>query len=191
MPDRGWWGSRRWTAARAEHRAVLADFMTLVHRVPAAAWQAPLAPGKWSPAALTLHVIHAYEFGRDAAQGKSGMRLRVPALAAWVARHLLLPVLLARRRFPRGAESPPEVVPDLSAARSLTPAQAIERLEHTAHSAEAALAHAGAQGARAPRVVHAYFGALSPLQAQRLLTAHTRHHAQQLATSGSLHRTTE
>lgn len=185
VTHRGSSRSRRWTAAQAEHREVLAQFVALVQRVPAAAWQAPLAPGKWSPSALTLHVIHAYEFGRDAAQGHAGMRLRVPALAAWVARQLLLPVLLARRRFPRGAESPREVAPDLSAARSLTPAQAIARLEHTAREAVESLAHADTQGARAPRVVHAYFGALSPLQALRLLSAHTRHHGQQLGANGS------
>lgn len=179
------WTAHRVTAAQEEHAEVLGDFVSLVQRVPEASWQVPLAPGKWSAAALTLHVIHAYEFGHDAAQGRGGMRLRVPALAAWLARQLLLPVLLARRRFPRGAESPPEVAPDLSAALTLTPAQAIERLRHTAQRAVAALVHAHAQGARAPRVVHAYFGALSPLQALRLLSAHTRHHAQQLAMAGS------
>lgn len=171
---------RGWAAARAEHDAALAGFLALVRVVPPEAWQRPLAPGKWSPAALALHVARAYEFGRDAGAGGEGMRLLVPPAAAWLAGRTILPLMLALGRFPRGAEAPREVAPDAEEARRMTPTAAVDRLEGAAAEAVRALAaHAGVRGA--PRVRHAYFGTLPPRQALRLLSAHTRHHARGLA----------
>jgi hypothetical protein len=43
-----------------------------------------------------------------------------------------------------------------------------------------ALLGADAAGRSSPRVVHAYFGAIAPRRALRLLSAHTRHHARGL-----------
>jgi hypothetical protein len=168
-------GEQRWSAALAEHESVLRDFLDRAGQVDPSSWQQPSEAGKWSHAALVLHVCRSYEMGRDAMRGAPSMRLRVPALQAWLSRIVLLPVLLATRRFPRGAEAPPEVVPDPAEARRLTIAEGRLRLERAAGEAVTALREAA--GTRpVPQVTHAYFGALSPYWTLRLLTAHTRHH---------------
>jgi hypothetical protein len=168
---------RRWARALAEHDRVVRNFLEAVCRVEAVRWHQPPAPGKWSPAELTLHVCEAYAFGRDAARGGPGMRLRVPPAVAWASRLVLLPLSLVTRQFPRGADAPAEVVPDPEEAGVLTPQAAVDRLRVLAAEAAAALQHAP-PGAR---LTHAYFGPLSPYATLRLLSAHTRHHARGLA----------
>jgi hypothetical protein len=75
------------------------------------------------------------------------------------------------------------VRPDAEEAERATAAQAVARLRQSADAAAAAL-HLAARDRPAPRITHAYFGALRPLAALRLLSAHTRHHARGLARLG-------
>lgn len=170
---------RRWAAALAEHEAAVSDFRTQCEAVAPGDWQRAPAPGKWSPAAVALHICRAYELGRDAVDSGASMRLLVAPPVAWFARVVVLPAFLATRRFPRGARAPGEVVPDAEEARALLQGAAIARLERV--SGEAAIALRKAAGTRPlPRVRHAYFGPLPPHAALRLLSAHTRHHARGL-----------
>ena len=177
---------RRWTAALAEHDRVIREFLTVCQRVAPADWQQAPIPGKWTVAAVVLHVCRAYELGRDAMAGGASMRLRVSPRVAWFSRTLILPVVLATKRFPRGARSPSEVVPDAAESLLLMPEAAAQRLERVA--GEAAQALRSAAGHRpAPRVTHAYFGPLSPHATLRLLSAHTRHHARALCAESKAH----
>jgi hypothetical protein len=107
------------------------------------------------------------------------MRLRVSEPYAWLLRTLMLPVIVATKRFPRGARAPREVAPDLEEAKLLTPDAAAARLKRVADQAAAAFRRAGG-GRSAPSMTHAYFGALTPYAALRMLSAHTRHHARAL-----------
>ena len=100
--------SSRWTAALVEHETVVRAFLTACQGVAPADWQRAPAPGKWSPAAVVLHVCHAYELGRDSVAGGPSMRLRVAPPVAWFSRTLLLPVILATKRFPLGVTAPRE-----------------------------------------------------------------------------------
>ena len=170
---------RRWTTALAEHDRAVREFLAACRRVAPADWQRAPMPGKWTAAAMALHVCRAYELGRDAMAGGAGMRLRVTPRVAWISRTLILPVVLATKRFPRGARSPSEVVPDAAESLSLMPQAAAERLERAAREAAQALRRAAGERP-APRVTHAYFGALTPRTTLRLLSAHTRHHARGL-----------
>lgn len=170
---------RAWAAALAEHEAVLGAFLAGISRVAPARWWQPPAAGKWSPAEVALHVTLAYEFGSAAVNAGAAMRPRVPPLGAWLARCVLLPALLRVGAFPRGAASPPEVLPSPLEARTLTAADAARRLAQAGASAARSLCSADARRP-AVRVTHAYFGPLAPCAALRLLTAHTRHHAQHL-----------
>ena len=174
---------RRWSAALAEHERELAAFLHVVARIPPDAWTRAPAPGRWSPAAIVAHVREAYDFGRAAAAGTAAMRLLVPRPTAWLSRTLLLPLLLVLRRFPRGANAPAEVLPDVAAAERIAPGDAAARLRHSAAAAAAAL-HQAARGHPRRRVQHAYFGALTPRLALRLLSAHTAHHGRGLAARG-------
>lgn len=158
------------------------EFLAACERCPSSDWNTSPAPGKWSTAAVALHVCHAYELGQNAMSGGPGMRLRVSKRYAWLLRNLLLPVIVATKRFPRGARAPREVVPDLEEARMLTPAAAAARLTRVA--AEAAAAFRQARGNRsAPLMTHAYFGPLTPYVGLRMLSAHTWHHARALMRS--------
>src|SRR6476659_9464755 len=104
---------RRWSAAIAEHDTVVREFLVACERCPPGDWNTSPAPGKWSTAAVALHICHAYELGQNSMTGGPGMRPRVSKTYAWFLRNLLLPVILATNRFPRGARAPREVVPDL------------------------------------------------------------------------------
>lgn len=161
----------RWRFALDEHEQVLGEYVRLARAFPDGAWRREPAPGRWSAAALTLHVADAYRFGFDAASGGPGMRLRAPTFVVFLSRTVILPVMLWRKRFPREAPAPSEVRPDLSRAHALTQVDLLEMLAAAADRAVTAL-----RQPHASRVTHAYFGALSPYQALRLLTAHTRHH---------------
>lgn len=173
-------GEREWGAAFAEHEASIAEFLAQIDRVPPERWQVPAAPNKWSPAEEAYHVLMAYEFGRAAATGGTEMRLRVSPAQARLARWLVLPFVLRTGRFPRGAAAPREVRPPRTEAHALSAPELAERLRQVA--AEAALAVREADARRPPaRVVHAYFGSLPLLPALRLMSAHTRHHARNLA----------
>jgi hypothetical protein len=111
--------------------------------------------------------------------GGPSMRLRVSKHYAWLLRTLMLPVIVATKRFPRGARAPREVAPDLEEAKLLTPNAAAARLKRVADEAAAAFRQAG-RDRSAPLMTHAYFGALTPYAALRMLSAHTRHHARTL-----------
>ncbi len=165
----------RWAAAYDEYDAVLSAFCEVVLGSTDTMFHLRPAPARWTAAELALHVRQAYEMGRAAAQGGPSMQLRVPPLAAWVSRRVVLPLMLALKRFPRGAPVPREVVPDVAAAATLTTARAVMELRDSAEAAFQALWRAQRETPRL-RVTHAYFGPLSPYQTVRLLSAHTRHH---------------
>jgi hypothetical protein len=171
---------RRWRGALDEHETAVREILTICERIPAERWHQRPAPGKWSPSDVVLHLCRAYELGRDAADGGPGMRLRVKPLRAWALRTLLLPMILLADRFPRGVRAPREVVPDAATSERSMPDFALARLERAAHEAAVALRRV-ADARPVPRMMHAYFGPLTPLAALRVLSAHTRHHARGLA----------
>lgn len=163
---------------------MVAELAQVAEHYDVTAWNQPLQPGKWSPAAMVLHVCRAYEFGREAVDQGATMRLLVPKPIAWASRTLLLPWFLRTKRFPRGVRAPREVVPDLAeAAASMKAALLVERLQRASRDASEVLRRA-AEEQRQLRIGHAYFGPLTPLMALLLLTAHTRHHTRALSASG-------
>jgi hypothetical protein len=170
----------RWAAARREHDEVVAGFVAAVARVDHERWHAPMGPGRWSPAALTLHVITSYELGKAAMSGARSMRVVVPGPVSWLARNIALPIFLARNTFPTGAEAPVEVHPDLAAAAALSQSAAGALLQTAANASIEAL-HGADRVRPQPRFVHAIFGPLDPFLTVRLVSAHTRHHALALA----------
>lgn len=165
---------RRWRSVLALHARELDAFLDAARAVPEAAWHREPAPGKWSAAAVVRHVADSYRFGRDAARsGGGGMRLKVHPLRAALFRHTLFRAMIWLRTFPRGAPAPREVRPDLAAVAATPRAEALAELASLA--AEAAEALRAAPGSC--RVVHAYFGPLTPRDTLTLLALHTRHHA--------------
>jgi hypothetical protein len=173
-------GADRWATALREHDEVLAGFVAAVERLDPDRWHRPMGPGRWSPAALTMHVIQSYELGRAAMAGGASMRVIVPRPVSWLARNIALPIFLARRTFPKGAEAPAEVRPDLGAAASLSQSAACVMLRTVSQASIDALHRADIVGPPR-RFVHAIFGPMEPLLTVRLVSAHTRHHGLALA----------
>ncbi len=178
-------GSDAWNEAGVEHQREVTAFVEAIERFDVTRWHGTSAPGRWSAAALALHVTLSYEFGIAAARGGPGMRMRSHPAIAFVSRTLVLPLLLAARRFPRGARAPAEVQPDEREALRLSTDEAIARLRRSAQDAIVALREA-ADHHPTRRIAHAYFGPLTPLAALRMLSAHTRHHLAGLAARRAL-----
>jgi hypothetical protein len=173
---------RRWTTALAEHDAAVRGFLTICERVAEDDWQRPPAPGKWTPAAVALHLCQSYELGGDVRPDAPGMRMKVTPSRATVLRTFLLPFIVATSRFPR-VKAPREVAPDAVESGKLTREAAVARLRRAATDAGNALRRAAAENPSL-RLTHAYFGPLPPYVLVRLLSAHTRHHTRGLARSG-------
>ena len=89
----------RWIPLVREHEEFLADFQASVRHVFPEHWHRPPRPGRWTPAALTEHVIKRYEPGRAAMSGAESMRMVVSRPVALLARNVVLPIFLARRTF--------------------------------------------------------------------------------------------
>lgn len=163
-----------WTAALDEHELVLRAYLAHAVAVPGAKWTVARAPGKWSTADLTLHLALAYESGIPDGPGPA-MRLVSSPASAWLARTFYLPLMFATRTFPRNAPAPREVRPDSIIASTTPRGELLARLDASAAATARAL-RAAADTRPQVRIMHAYFGALTPLPALRLLSAHTRHH---------------
>ena len=168
---------RRWNAAVKRHDAAVREFLAVCDNCASADWHRA-ANGKWSTAAVALHICTTYELGRDAMQRGAGMQPIFSKRDAWVLRTFVLPWILATSRFPR-AKAPREVVPDATETKQLTLDAVRTRLSRAAREASDALRTAGTSGS-GTKMDHAYFGPLSPYTALRLLTAHTRHHTRGL-----------
>lgn len=167
----------RWNAAFAKHQAAVNEFLAVCEQCSRDDWHRA-AQGKWSTAAVALHICNTYELGRDAMLRGASMRPVVSKRYAWTLRTFVLPVIISTTRFPP-ARSPREVAPDPQQTKQLTLDAMRARLMRA--SREAADAFRSAAGTSSPpRMTHAYFGDLTPYTALRLLTAHTRHHARAL-----------
>lgn len=169
--------SRAWRRALGEHDASVAAFVSVVRGIPDDRWALPRAPGKWSPAEEVLHVALAYEVAVRGVQTGAGMRSRVSPARARLLRWLVLPVMLESNWFPR-AKAPAEIRPprpgegDVDLTRDVL----LRRVEEQARVVRDQLP----SSPPALRFHHAYFGALRPRQAMRMLAAHTRHHTRAL-----------
>ena len=164
-----------WTRVLRDHESTARGFASRVRAIPADRWHVAAAPGKWSPAEEALHVALTYELGLAMLTAGATMRRRVSPARARLLRWLVLPVMLRSRWFPR-AKAPAEVRPGED-ARTLSPDAVADRIERVA----AALGVATRAADPAKRLVHAYFGSISPGVALRLLGAHARHHDRALA----------
>ena len=164
-----------WSAETEAHAQAVAAFATAARGMPISRWQQPIARGKWSPAEITAHVAEVYAVVRREIAGGAGMQMRGSAFGRWVLRRTVLPFLLRGKPFPPGARAPVETRPVTVLADQ---AAAVAALEKAAHQFVVELLERQAAGPL--WLTHAYFGRGSALDGLRLVTAHTRHHAQQL-----------
>jgi hypothetical protein len=165
-----------WGSLSADHRNAVEQFVATVRQLPPGSWSNPLAPGKWTPAEISSHLIASYRIMRAELAGGAGMALRLKPLQRWVLRHTVLPRILRGGPFPAGARAPRETRP-VEVIRDLGESLAILATEANT-LAEELTSHARAGRVR---LTHAYFGGMSARQSLQLLAVHTRHHARQIA----------
>jgi hypothetical protein len=165
-----------WSRLTADHRAALDQFIATARQLPPTSWARPLGDGKWSPAEISNHLIASYRILRTELAGGQGMALRLGPLRRWLLRHTMLPRILKSGTFPAGARAPRETRPssDLAALPD-----ALETLTREANALVEELTTRASR--RRVRLTHAYFGPMSARQSLRILAAHIRHHARQLA----------
>lgn len=143
--------------------------------LPESFWIEPRAPGKWSPAELTQHLILTYEALVAQLSGGPGIRVRVKGMRLLALRLFVLPRFLKHGVIPQGIRAPKEIAPS---GGDPDRAAAIARLEAGCRAFEEALAAGAAQGNG--RITHPFFGRLSLAQGVRFAEVHLRHHTTQL-----------
>jgi hypothetical protein len=171
---------RDWATLVARHSAAIEDFLRTSRRVQPERWLQPLAPGKWSPAEITSHLRESYQVLRGELRGAPGMQLRLRPWHRWILRYTVLRRILARGQFPAGARAPRETRP-----REVTvdPKVALPALSTEADAFIQELSDRARSGR--VRLTHAYFGSMSARQSLVLVTAHTAHHARQIASGAA------
>jgi uncharacterized damage-inducible protein DinB len=163
--------------AAADHRAAIDEVVRAIESLDRVAWTVPRQPGKWSPAEIAEHLVLAYEPPLAELDGGPGYAVPVPWWKRTVLRWKVLPQILERGQFPRGAPAPKEARPKGGAA---SPEEAVRQLRENAGRFEEKLCVAHA--ARSVRLTHAYFGKLTAPQILKLLAVHAHHHRGQFPT---------
>lgn len=168
---------REWDEEVGVHRRALDDFLASASAVPAAEWNSPRAPDKWSPAQVAEHVRVTYGTVLSEIGGGQGMRLRTSWLKRTLLRRLVMPWMLRTRRFPRGAPAVREIRPGVG------PFDQAEVLAGLRAEGDRFLTTVAALDlGRFAGITHPFFGRMEPVAGLRLLTLHTQHHQAQLAT---------
>jgi hypothetical protein len=164
-----------WSDALAAHALAVDQFAARAAAVPGERWAEPRAPGKWSPAQETQHLVLAYEVLLRELGGGHGLRLQLGPWQRLLLRWLVKPRLLRTGRFP-AVRAPRELRP---AARPAGQTALVARLRRRAGDFAAAV-----DGARTAtpgrRLTHPFFGSLSLAEAVRFCEVHVSHHAARL-----------
>ncbi len=157
----------------AEGRKAISDFVARARSVGPERWNAPRAPGKWSPAQVCDHVSLALEAGRKTLCGECGSGM--PRWIRPLLRVLFLNRVLKTGRFPKGSKAPPEFQPSASPGPA---AENLKRLEKVAADFDAEARRRGGEGD--VLIEHPVFGRIKVVDYVRLNSLHTIHHAAQL-----------
>lgn len=168
----------RWPEQHQAHRDAVDAFAITAANIAAGRWNEPMAPGKWSPAELALHLaLTAEVMLRELATGE-GPRVVTTWWQRALLRYTVRPKLLAGGKFPP-VRSPREARPQGPAGEQ---GATITRLRARAAELEAAIEAAARERPRT-RLTHPYLGAFSLEESLRFCALHVRHHHAQLAKS--------
>jgi hypothetical protein len=136
------------------------------------AWEAPCAPGKWSPSQIVEHVARSYDASVEVAAGRPSAFPTMPFLLQPVLR-IVFRQILRRGRFPKGrttkAMNP--------SAGATTLAEGRTRLMTAHERFDAACRAIATRGALLKTPM---FGAVAVEDFVRFMELHTRHHSRQI-----------
>ena len=161
-----------------EHRVAVARYADLVRPLDAGAWTTPRAPGAWTPAEITEHLVLIFGVTVAELEGGEGARVRTGPVMRRLLRWFLLPHILFHRSFPLRARAPREVRPGEPIAEPSSGADLM--LAGAARFESAVLGTAEMAGAT---VTHPFFGPISPWRALRFSSVHIDHHRRQVEAS--------
>jgi len=160
---------------RASHQTAIAAFLSKAQSLSVVEWEAPIAPGKWSPAQIAEHLRLTYVTIGSEIEGGQGIRVRT---SAWIRPWLKLRYLrqiLRSGHLPAGARAPREARPgDGPFDKGAT----LGALAGAAAAFEDAVARRW-DGSKAV-LTHHVFGSMSIKTGLHFVTVHTQHHTRQL-----------
>jgi len=156
----------------AANRAAVDELLAAAERAKAA-WNAPCAPGKWSPSQIVEHVARVLEESAKVVVGAPSAFPSLPRFLRPLVRGLYFSRTLKKNAFPK-SKTPQAFHPPTGPA---DPARARARLEAALGDFERACT---TQAARSDSVTSSVFGTVSLEDYARFQELHTRHHARQL-----------
>lgn len=157
------------------HQEAIRTYLARAGSLPDSGWIAPRAPGKWSPAELTQHLILTYEALVAELSGGPGIRVRFKGWRLLTLRLFVLPRFLKHGIVPPGVRAPKEIAP---AAGDPDRAGALARLQAASRTFEDLACDRERRVGTG--VTHPFFGRLSLAQGVRFAEVHLRHHTGQL-----------
>lgn len=159
--------------ALADNRAAVEEFIAAARGLDAARWDAPLAPGKWSPAQIAEHLAIVYEYNRKVVTGTAGKG--APKFLRPLAKWFVVTKTLKAGAFTRKGKAPgifqPTAAPAAAAPVLARLAAAVTGFENDIRSGHPEARH---------NVAHPFFGTLPTVDYLRLQAIHARHHRSQL-----------
>lgn len=168
-------GEREWAKAIEGHAAAIEDYLGTAARLDEPAWRISVAPGKWTPAEITEHLVRTYQVSLEQLRGGRGLEPRVGAFLRQILRLAILPRIFRTRRLPRGARAPREIRP---ADRGLPRQAALDEFRGLADEFETEMSARRADGD--VRLTHHIFGKFEPVRAVDFVAIHVEHHGRQL-----------
>ena len=137
-----------------------------------AAWNAPRAPGKWSPSQIVEHIARGLDEAANVAAGRPSLPMP-PAMVRLIARFFFKRVL-RKAAFPTGFKAHKAMNPAIGPA---TPAEGRIRLETAHQKFDEACRRVAAEG----RPIKTGFGLIPVQDLVRFSELHMRHHTKQMA----------
>ncbi|HSJ08275.1 MAG TPA: DinB family protein [Longimicrobiales bacterium] len=167
---------RTWAEVVALHDEAVAAYADAALAVPAERWSVERAPGKWSPAQITQHLILAFEAAQRDIRDGVPMALRTKWYHRLVLRFTYQRRLLRQGIFPSGARAPRESRP---AEVTGTAEELVARFRSLAAelTGDVERARSARPGAR---ITHPYFGSTPLADAMFISARHIHHHRGQL-----------
>jgi len=165
-----------WNDALARHAASAATFRETAGAISPESWSVPLGKGKWSAAQVTEHLNRTYQVVIGELSGGNGIRIRTPWLLRQVLRQTVLRSIYRKRKLPKGARAPSEVIPKDVEGTQL---QLVERFRNLATQFEQ-IAQSNA-GKDERNLTHHIFGEIDVLRGIDFIAIHIEHHQRQIA----------
>lgn len=163
------------------HQQAVDTLVSAVSAVPPERWLTPYQEGKWSPGEIAAHLVATWDVVLLELGGGSGMAMRTSWWQQQLLRLLLMPRLLAGKKFPANAKAPRETRP----AQALPDREAA--LAAIAARSEAIRSESRKAAELGRLLTHAYFGK-APVDRGIILAArHVQHHTAQMQVVAGLH----